>query len=207
MSDSTVRVWDPFVRAGHWALVAAFAVAYLSEGEPRALHTVAGYVVAAYVVLRVVWGFVGTQPARFKSFVVSPLEGLRYLAALLRGRAERHIGHSPAGAWMILLLLVSLAATTVAGMMLYAVHDGAGPLAEFVAPAVQAPGSPEDPRQKFWEETHELLANLSLLLVVFHVAGVVVASRTHKENLVRSMVTGAKRAPSHTDFAADEPKA
>jgi cytochrome b len=84
MSESTVRVWDPFVRAGHWALVAAFAVAYLSEGEPRALHTVAGYVVAAYVVLRVVWGFVGTYPARFSSFVVSPLEGARCCCAAVR---------------------------------------------------------------------------------------------------------------------------
>jgi cytochrome b len=100
---------------------------------------------------------------------------------------------------MILLLLLSLAATTGAGAMLYAIHDGAGPLAGFVASAAQAPGSPEDPLVQFWEETHELFANLSLLLVVLHVAGVVVASRTHKENLVRSMVTGAKRAASHTD--------
>lgn len=194
MNVAKVRVWDLFVRIGHWVLVAAFAVAYLSEGEPRVVHTVAGYVVATYVVARVVWGFIGTPAARFATFVVSPFTGLRYLGALLTGRAARHIGHSPAGAWMILLLLVALAATTVAGLTLYAVHDGAGPLAGFVAPATHGPGLPEDPREEFWEETHELCANVTLLLVLLHVAGVVIASRAHKENLARAMVTGEKRA-------------
>jgi cytochrome b len=194
MNVAKVRVWDLFVRIGHWALVAAFAVAYLTEGEPRVVHTLAGYVVAVYVVARIVWGFVGSEPARFASFVVSPFAGLRYLGALLTGRAPRHIGHSPAGGWLVLWLLAARAATTVAGLTLYAVHDGAGPFAGFVAPAAHGPGVPEDPREEFWEETHELAANVTLLLVLLHVAGVVVASRAHKENLARAMVTGEKRA-------------
>jgi cytochrome b len=194
MNVAKVRVWYLFVRIGHWALVAAFAVAYLSEGEPRVVHTLAGYVVAIYVVARIVWGFVGTPPARFATFVVSPFAGLRYLGALLTGRAQRYVGHSPAGAWMVLLLLAALAATTVAGLTLYAVHDGAGPFAGFVAPATHGPGLPEDPREEFWEETHEVLGNVALLLVLLHIAGVVVASRAHKENLARAMVTGEKRA-------------
>src|SRR5215469_2246594 len=42
-------VWDPLVRFGHWALVAAFAVSYLSAeeeaGGPDPLHVWGGYVV------------------------------------------------------------------------------------------------------------------------------------------------------------------
>jgi cytochrome b len=83
---STV-VWDPVVRFGHWALVAAFAVAYLSAeeeaGGPDSLHVWGGYVVDAIVVLRVVWGFVGPRHARFSDFVRSPIEAVAYFRDLL----------------------------------------------------------------------------------------------------------------------------
>jgi cytochrome b len=189
-----VYVWDPFVRIAHWVVVVAFVVAYITEGEPRAVHTVAGYTLAVYVLLRVVWGFVGPENARFTSFARSPVSALKYLLDLLRGRASRRIGHSPAGGMMIVLLLLALAATTSAGMMLYALHDGAGPLAGIVERGTPAAEGEDEAREAFWEETHEVLANLTLLLVLLHTAGVVVASIAHRENLVKAMVTGRKRS-------------
>ena len=89
--------------------------------------------------------------------------------------------------------LVGLPATTGAGLMLYALHDGAGPLASIVAQAPPLPDGAENPSLEFWEETHELVANLTLLLVLLHVAGVIVASIAHRENLVWAMITGRKR--------------
>jgi cytochrome b len=195
----SVDVWDPFVRVAHWVVVAAFLLAYITGGEPRVVHTFAGYTLVIYVALRVVWGFVGPPHARFSDFVRSPARAARYLVDLLRGRSARHVGHSPAGGLMIVFLLLALAATTTAGMTLYALHDGAGPLAGIVAsdaplaPAEQAEAG-EDPRVEFWEETHELLANLTLLFVLLHVAGVIIASIVHRENLVKGMVTGRKRS-------------
>ena len=47
------------------------------------------------------------------------------------------------------------------------------------------------------EETHEVLANLMLLIIGAHVVGVWLSSRLHKENLVRSMVTGYKAGQPH----------
>jgi len=50
-------VWDPLVRFGHWALVAAFAVAYFSAeegaGGPGVWHVWSGYLVGSIALLRV----------------------------------------------------------------------------------------------------------------------------------------------------------
>ena len=199
-SDATVRVWDPLVRIGHWVLVAAFATAYLTEGEPEWLHSWAGYLIAATVLLRVAWGFVGPRHARFSDFVTGPAAVLRYLRDLPAGRAPRHLGHSPAGGAMTLALLVMLGVTALSGMATLAAEEGRGPLAGVIATAPQAQVSgwtDDDEREdagEVWEEIHETAANLTLLLIVLHLGGVALASVMHRENLPRSMLTGMKRA-------------
>ena len=129
---ASTLVWDPLVRFGHWALVAAFAVAYLSAeeeaGGPDPLHVWGGYVVGVLVVLRVVWGFVGPRHARFSDFVCGPIAALAYFLDLLYGRASRYVGHSPAGGAMVIALLVCLAATVATGLIAYG-EEGKGPLA------------------------------------------------------------------------------
>ena len=93
----TVRVWDPFVRVFHWSLVGLFALALATGDEIEWLHLAAGYAIAALVVLRTAWGFVGPRHARFSDFVRPPGAVLGYLRDALRLRAPRHLGHNPAG--------------------------------------------------------------------------------------------------------------
>lgn len=205
----TVRVWDPFVRIAHWSLVILFATSYLSEGEPEWLHSWSGYIIAGLVVLRILWGFVGSEHARFSDFVTGPFQALGYLVAMLRGTSQRYIGHSPAGGLMTLALLLALLVTTGTGMVQLAADEGRGPLAGIVARSVEQPGaagttassteaieSEEDEGgegEELWKEIHELSANLTLVLVILHILGVAAASYAHRENLPRSMVTGQKR--------------
>lgn len=182
-----VNVWDPIVRVFHWALVVAFTAAYLTGEEWLALHVYAGYAILGLIAFRVVWGFIGTRHARFSDFIVSPRRALLYVrdVALLRGR--RYIGHNPAGGFMILLLLVSLLVTAFTGLAVYAADQQAGPLAGLLG------GAGED-WEDVLEEAHEFFANFTLMLVFVHVAGVLVESLLHHENLVRAMITGRKRA-------------
>ena len=197
-----VRVWDPLIRIGHWVLVAAFATAYLTEGEPQWLHTSAGYAIAITVALRILWGFVGPRRARFADFVTGPTRVLGYLRDLLTGRAKRHLGHSPAGGAMTVALLVALAVTALSGMATLAVEEGQGPLAGIVTSASLPTWAEDDDDHgeygegggEAFEEIHEVAANATLLLILLHVAGVAWASRAHGENLVRAMIDGRKRS-------------
>jgi cytochrome b len=177
---ATTRVWDAFVRMFHWSLVASFAVAWISGDDWKTLHLWAGYAAAALVAMRLVWGLAGTRYARFSQFVRSPLVVARYLRDVATGREARYLGHNPAGGAMIVALLATLTGLCVSGWLLTT--------------------------DAFWgsemmEDTHEMLANLALVLVGLHIAGVVWESIRHHENLFRAMFTGMKRAPEPGDVA------
>jgi cytochrome b len=214
--DASVRVWDPLVRIVHWSLVVAFATAWFTAEESETLHNWAGYTVAGLVGLRLVWGLIGTRNARFVHFVRGPRAVLAYLGGLVSGTSRRHLGHNPAGAAMVIALLLALIGTTLSGMALLAVEEGEGPLASWLAPAVSLPANApaagyereadhgeheeedgeDEGSEELLEEVHEVFANATLLLVILHVLGVLASGLAHRENLVRAMVTGRKRADS-----------
>lgn len=211
-----VRIWDPFVRAGHWVIVAGFATAYLVGDETLGVHVWAGYAVGAVVFCRVIWGLVGPRRARFDDFIYRPWAVVAYAIDLLRLRARRYVGHSPAGGTMVVVLLLMLGATVYTGLVVYALESNRGPLAAFYveapgpAPVATEPVAPgatvastetfkksDDPaaraRRKFWKWLHNRLTDATLILIVLHLGGVAWASFAHRENLVGAMITGRKR--------------
>ena len=205
-APNQVRVWDPLVRIFHWSLVATFIVAWLTADEESRLHELAGYTVIGLVLVRIVWGFIGTRYARFSDFVYRPTTVLGYAREMLIGKPKHYLGHNPLGGMMILALLVSLLAAGVTGLALQGAEQGTGPFASLPSGAtVTMPGiittavadddndEEDEGSEEIWEELHEFFANLTLLLVALHIAGVIVGSLVHRENLVRAMFTGRKR--------------
>lgn len=187
-TGSGMKVWDPAVRVFHWSLAASFFVAYLlSEHDWLGVHVWAGYAVLGLVLFRLIWGFIGPAHARFADFVYRPGAVLAHLKALARLRTRRYLGHNPAGGAMIVTLLIALLVTALTGMALYGAEQHAGPLVGLMT-GIGKGGA------KVIEEVHEFLANFTLALVAIHVAGVVVESVLHRENLARAMVTGRKQA-------------
>jgi cytochrome b len=170
-SPASIRVWDAPVRVFHWLMVLSFAGAYLTaESERwRLVHVSLGYTLGGLVAFRILWGLVGTRYARFGGFVRGPAAVMRYLRSLFSTRPEHHVGHNPAGAVAIVLILLLSIAIVATGWGIY--NDVGG---------------------EWLGELHEVAANLMLGVVGVHVAGVVIASKLHHENLVRAMVTGNK---------------
>ncbi|MDH4439146.1 MAG: cytochrome b/b6 domain-containing protein [Rhizobium sp.] len=168
-----VKVWDPFVRLFHWALVGFFAFSFLTGDEWKDAHIVSGYVIGALITFRVLWGLIGSDHARFANFIYSPVTVLRFIGESAAMKAKRYIGHNPAGGAMVIALLLMISGIVTTGYMMTT--------------------------DAYWgiewvEDTHKVLVYSTLGLIVLHIAGVVLASLEHRENLVRAMITGKKRA-------------
>lgn len=166
-----VKVWDPFVRLVHWGLAAVVIIAYATGEESRQVHEIAGLAAVLLVALRAAWGLIGPESARFASFVRGPGTTLSYIGGMATGSAPRHLGHSPAGGAMAMLLLALVVATGLTGVLMV---NGVLP-------------------HETGEELHEILGTLILVAAGVHVAGVLFSSWQHRENLMRAMVTGWKR--------------
>lgn len=169
--NQRILVWDLPTRIFHWSLAASFGVAYLTaESESLHLvHLIGGYLFAALIGFRLLWGLVGSRHARFASFVRGPAAVAGYLRSLLQGRPQHFAGHNPAGALAIVLLLLLGMATAASGWLTLNEIGG-----------------------ETFEEVHEAAANGMLVLVAIHILGVIVSSRLHRENLAAAMVTGRK---------------
>jgi cytochrome b len=168
----TVKVWDPLVRIFHWSLVGLFAFSYFTGDEWKKAHVYSGYAIIGLIAIRVIWGLVGSRHARFADFIYSPRTVLTFLVDTMRMRAKRYLGHNPAGGMMVVALLLTVSAIATTGYMMTT--------------------------DAFWgiewvEDVHEGAVNVALGLVALHILGVILASLEHRENLVRSMLTGRKR--------------
>ena len=214
-----IRVWDRFIRIFHWGLVVAFSIAYLSAEEENIWHIYSGYAVLGLLFMRLLWGIIGSKYARFTDFLYSPKTVSIYLKSLIERKPVHYVGHNPLAGWMVVALLLCLLVVTVSGLKVYAIEEGRGPLAqsnsEFSLVSNAYASKPhegrheedekhelnkavkgqheEDGAEEFWEEIHEASTYFMLFLIGLHIAGVIISSLLHKENLIKAMITGTKR--------------
>lgn len=219
MISENKTVWDIFIRVFHWTLVIAFVAGYLTEGEVY-LHFYVGWYIGILLLLRFIWGFIGTTHARFSDFIKSPTEIIEYVRSLRKttDSNKRYIGHNPLGGLMVIALLLSLSITCVSGVLLYTEDGkaalsfiGHSPIESFEedhhnekasSSFVSSVGKytehdddddeDEDDENEVIKEIHEFFANFTLFLILLHIAGVIISSRISKENLVLAMITGKK---------------
>lgn len=183
-AKTSILVWDLPTRVFHWALAVSFVGAWLTAESERTrdLHVMLGYTVLGLIAFRLLWGFVGTRYARFAEFVRAPSAATEYLGSLLAGQPQHHVGHNPAGALAIVLLLGLGIASGLSGWAVY-----------------------EDVGGEWLEEVHELTSDAMLALVVVHIVAVVLSSLAHRENLVRAMVTGHKAGDAEAGIRRAHP--
>lgn len=189
-----VPVWDVFVRCFHWSLVTLFAISVTTGkigGEWITWHMKSGYTILALVLFRVMWGFVGGEYARYRSFLAGPTRGIRFALELLKKHSQhaQHsqniIGHNPVGGWMVIVLLLLLATQAILGLFGNDEIATTGPLARYISgeASVRAMG---------W---HNRIGNVLLGLVGVHIVAVLFHVLVKKEGLIRAMFSGSKALP------------
>lgn len=198
-NDKQTVVWDPLVRICHWGLVIGVALAFFTAEDFPETHEVVGIAIGAIVVMRVLWGLIGPRHARFSDFVYRPDVVGAYLGNLFFLRGRRYLGHSPAGGAMVVAILLVLTVTVGTGLATEFSANEPSPAAGVVsangeanAPAVANTVREED--ESVIGQIHEASTNVLLVLVGLHIAGVLLASFAHRENLVAAMFTGRKRS-------------
>ena len=170
-------VWDVFVRVFHWSLVTGFVLNIWIVDEESDAHIWIGYAILALVLARIIWGFIGTRPARFSAFPPSIPAALRHLGDLMRGVVRPHRSHNPLGALMVYNLLATMLALCVTGWMMTTLRF-------FGVDWV--------------EELHEALVDWALFSVLLHLGGVLAQSLLERRNLVRPMITGYRLVDRET---------
>lgn len=183
----TVKVWDLPTRLFHWTLVALMIAQWLTAEESSTMdyHVWGGYAVLALVLFRLIWGFWGSDTARFSDFMRGPGAALEYVKALLRGETPHYLGHNPLGAWSIVAMLVLLLVQTGTGLFANDDIMIEGPLYSWVSKDTSD-----------WLTTiHKFNFNLLLLMIAVHLSAVLFYLLVKRENLIHPMLSGHKRLP------------
>lgn len=186
IANTHSKIWDLPTRIFHWLLVALIVLQYLS-GEFELLsmqwHFWLGYTTLALIVFRVLWGFFGSQSARFSSFVRGPITAARYAGSLFSKNPQRSVGHNPLGGWSVLVMLLCILTQAVTGLFSSDDVSEAGPLVEHASAATV----------RWMTHLHHLNQKILLLLIVLHVVAVLLYWLLGRENLVAAMFSGRKK--------------
>lgn len=190
--------WDLPTRLAKWLLAILVGLAFVSKyyGDVGLVwHQWNGLCVLVVIVFRVLWGLFGGSTARFSSFLRGPRAALLYAVSLLRGRPQHFLGHNPLGGWVVMALLILVAAQAMTG--LYTTDDIIvyAPMADTVSDATMASASA-------W---HQRIYPILLWLIGLHVVANIAYSLFGRDNLVLAMLIGRKPALDYIDRAPATP--
>jgi cytochrome b len=185
-----LKVWDPWVRLTHWAIVLLLPFSWWTAETHRFdLHFLSGYAILSLLLFRIAWGLVGSHTARFRNFLRSPLEALRHLGHFRRRAAAVEIGHNAAGGWMVLLMLALLLTQAATGLFADDAIFTRGPLARRV----------DESWSDLATRIHLRVFWAIVACAVLHILAILAYRVLRGQNLVGPMITGYLRLPIRYD--------
>ncbi|WP_334039346.1 cytochrome b/b6 domain-containing protein [Alteromonas macleodii] len=180
-------IWDIPTRLFHWLIVASLLAQYATvewlENKVQ-WHFYIGYFTLFLIVFRIIWGFVGTQHAKFSSFITGPRKVFNYIKTLFNRHSEPAIGHNPLGGWFVVVMLVLLAIQAVSGLFMTDDIFLDGPYRQLAGEETLA----------LMNTLHHLAFDVLLYVIALHIGAVIFYSVYKKQKLVPAMVHGNKES-------------
>ncbi|HKJ94537.1 MAG TPA: cytochrome b/b6 domain-containing protein [Gammaproteobacteria bacterium] len=186
------KVWDPVSRLWHWVLAVAVVANWIFGSymtfDTVQWHFYVGYAILALLVFRLIWGFIGPGPVRFKSFLPTPSKVTGYLGHVFKREPSGFAGHTPLGALSVYAILLVVAGQAISGLFIETDDFfDEGPLNDYVS----------DDVVDLMNSWHHTLPDVILILVILHVAAIAFYWAWKRENLVKPMITGWKWVRRH----------
>jgi len=192
------------VRLTHWSIVAGIVANALVTEEGSGAHIWVGYGLAAILGLRLLWGLIGPQEARFSAFPPSPSRAIAHVRDITAGRTHEHASHNPLGALMVYAIWGTMAVIIASGIAMAGIPDADAPRSD-PKTAVELSSSEheetgeereehegEDEEEGPLGEIHETAVNLLYVLILLHLAGVVFETRRSGRHIVMAMLPGRR---------------
>jgi len=171
-------IWAIPTRIFHWLLAIGFAAAFLlGDSDFRNLHYAFGAFVGVIILFRIFDGFFGPKYSHFRDFPIGIKNQVEFVKTFF-AKTKTYAGHNPAASLVMLSIFIVGLLASFSGFNIYATEAGIFNIGL---------------NEELMEEMHEIFANLFLLLVIFHLAGILADFIFHrKTGTYQSMFTGYK---------------
>jgi cytochrome b len=176
-------IWAFPIRLFHWLLAISFTIVYIlgDFDEFRNFHFAFGAFTGALIFFRLLYGLFGPKYSHFLDFPIGWNNQIEFIKTFFT-KAKAYPGHNPAASIVMLCIFIVGLSCSISGYFLYTKENNILILSF---------------DKDFLKDTHEIIANIFLGLVIFHLIGVVSDLIFHAKNgTLQSIFSGYKNIES-----------
>lgn len=183
--NKDVLIWDIPTRLFHWLLVIGFGLQWLTGrflDDAIDWHFYIGYSLLGLILFRIIWGFVGTQYAKFTQFLSSPKAAIHYSKTLHKKQSPVHATHNPLGGWVVVIMLFLIGLQAISGLFVSDEIFSEGPYYSVASSNVK----------DAMAFIHFNLFDVLIGIAALHILAVLVYQLYKKQHLIQAMFHGKK---------------
>ncbi len=178
-------IWTFPSRAFHWLFAVLITVTFFTDNDDfMKYHIIAGYAILILLMFRVYWGISGPKYSKFQDFPLSISKAKEFVANI-KNEEQNDVGHNPMASYVMIGFFVIVFLTCLTGMLVMGIQGNKGLLSFIDLPMIK--------QMKILKPIHAFLADLTIVLIVAHLAGIFTDRVLHKKHeTLKSIFTGYK---------------